>query len=309
MDISVIMLTYNREKLVGRAIESILSQTFQNFEFIIVDNGSTDQSGQIADKYAGQDSRIRVIHKERGNIGSGRNAGLDAAKGDFIAFIDDDDYTEPNYLEYLFNLAREYHADISVCGSWREIEGIRQPKYVFDGIYTYSGEDAVCEMLKREKFNVGTPAKLIARNLFDQLWYDCFNKYDDIWMTYKIISRSQKTVVSGIPLYMCTRHSNNNSSGTAQGETIPSGQIEEYLSAFRERTLWLTERFPDKADYWLYTELSYALSMYEKTYDNEIKDMLKKYVIHNIDNFKLANRFHTERDQMLLQKYKKEFVI
>lgn len=75
--ISVIMLTYNREKLVGRAIESILGQTYWDFEFVIVDNGSTDESGRIADQYAEQDNRIRVIHCGRKNIGVGRNIGLE----------------------------------------------------------------------------------------------------------------------------------------------------------------------------------------------------------------------------------------
>ena len=79
--ISVIMLTYNREQLVSCAIESILGQSYRDYEFIIVDNGSTDESGQIADRYAAQDNRIRVIHRERGNIGAGRNTGLDAARG------------------------------------------------------------------------------------------------------------------------------------------------------------------------------------------------------------------------------------
>ena len=90
--ISVIMLTYNREHLVSRAIESILAQTYRDFEFLIVDNGSTDKSGAIADAYAAGDPRTRVIHRERGNIGAGRNTGLNAARGEYIAFIDDDDW-------------------------------------------------------------------------------------------------------------------------------------------------------------------------------------------------------------------------
>ncbi len=78
--VSVLMLTYNRETMVSRAIESILHQTFQDFEFIIVDNGSTDKSGAIVDEYAAQDNRIRVIHRKRGNIGAGRNTALDSAQ-------------------------------------------------------------------------------------------------------------------------------------------------------------------------------------------------------------------------------------
>ena len=112
--ISVIMLTYNREQLVGRAIERILGQTFRNFEFIIVDNGSTDHSGQIVGEYAAKDSRIQVIHRERGSIGAGRNTGLDAAKGEYIAFIDDDDVPDPDFLEFLHDLAEENGADIAI---------------------------------------------------------------------------------------------------------------------------------------------------------------------------------------------------
>jgi len=88
-EISIIMLLYNRENYVSRAIESILSQTFTDYEFIIVDNGSTDLGGVVCDKYAQQNEKIKVIHREKGNIGSGRNAGLDLAKGKYITFIDD----------------------------------------------------------------------------------------------------------------------------------------------------------------------------------------------------------------------------
>lgn len=301
--ISVVMLTYNRQDLVSRAIEGILSQTYQDFEFIIVDNGSTDRSGQIADEYAGRDARVRVIHKEKGNIGSGRNAGLDAAQGDYIAFIDDDDYTEPGYLEHLHNLIVEYHADIAVCGSWREVEGTRQPKYVFDGVFAYSGEEAVCEMLKRERFNAGMPTKLIASRLFQGLHYDHSSKYDDIRMTYRILSRASSVAVTGIPLYTCIRHRNNNSAGTTGNEIIPLGQVEEYLDAFRERTAWLSERFPDKAEFWFYTELSYALSMYDKTDVPALREKLGAMLRENAAAFRDMGRFHTERDRGLLRKY------
>lgn len=301
--ISVVMLTFNRENLVSRAIEGVLAQTYRNFEFIIVDNGSSDRSGQIVDEYAGRDARIRVIHKEKGNIGSGRNAGLDAAQGDYIAFIDDDDYTEPGYLEYLHNLIIEYHADIAVCGSWREVEGSRQPKYVFDGVFTYSGEEAVYEMLQRERFNAGMPTKLIASRLFQGLRYDHSSKYDDIRMTYRVLSRASSVTVAGVPLYTCIRHRHNNSTGTTGNEVIPLGQVEEYLDAFRERTVWLSKRFPDKAEFWLYTELSYALSMYDKTREEPIRAELGRLLIKNSQAFLSFRIYFTERDKSLVKKY------
>lgn len=301
--ISIIMLTYNREQLVSRAIESVLIQTYRDFEYIIVDNGSSDRSGRIADGYAEKDARIRVIHRKRGNIGLGRNEGLDAARGDYITFIDDDDWLEPNFLKFLWDLAEERSADISICGSWRETAGVRKPKYVFDGTYDYTGEEAVMEMLKREKLNAGTPTKLISRHLFDGLRYDSLAKYDDIRMTYKLLARAKKVVVSGRPLYICTRHDHNNSAGTTQGEAVQASQVEEYLTAFRERTIWLTERFPDKADFWLYAELSYVLSMYDKVTDRELRVRLAALLERSSEAFSRVERFYTMRDKMLIKEY------
>lgn len=304
--ISVIMLTYNRENFVPRAIESILGQTYRDFEFIIVDNGSADRSGQIADEYAVKDNRVRVIHRERGSIGAGRNTGLDVALGEYITFIDDDDYAEPGLLEHLHDLAVSYSADIAVCGSWREVGGVRQPKYMFDGIFTYNGEDAVTELLKREKFNAGTPTKLIRENLFKNFRYNHSRKYDDIEMTYKLFASAAKVVVSGEPLYICTRHRHNNSRGTTSGEVIPAGQVDEYLAAFRERTRWLTERFPDKADYWFFTELSYALSMYDKVSESFLRKRLGKYVSSHLSKMLSNEKYFSLRDKELIQKYRED---
>ncbi len=301
--ISVIMLTYNRENFVSRAIESILSQTYQDFEFIIVDNGSTDSSGQIAEKYASHDSRIRVIHRDRGSIGAGRNTGLDAAKGEYITFIDDDDYVEPNFLEFLLGLTKRYAADIAVCGSWREVAGKRQPKYVFDGVFTYGGEDAVVELLKREKFNSANPTKLIASRIFRQVHYSDYGQYDDIKTVYRQFAHAHTVVVSGVPLYTFVRHERNNSAGTTQGETIPPGQIEEYLTSFRERTQWLTEQFPERADFWLYAELSYALSMYDLAADKALRTKLEYLLQQNNETFRGSKKFYTKRDKLLLNKY------
>lgn len=305
--ISVIMLTYNREALVGRAIESLLAQTYRDFEFIIVDNGSTDRSGQIAEEYAKKDPRIQVIHRAQGNIGAGRNTGLDTARGEYIAFIDDDDFVEPTYLEYLHGLAEEHHADIAVCGSWREVNGVQQPKYVFDGIFSYTGEEAVAEMLRREKFNSANPTKLISSRIFESLRYFDVGKYDDIRTVYRQFALAESVVVSGKPLYTFVRHEDNNSTGTTQGEVIPAGQIAEYLDAFRERTCWLSERFPGRADYWLYTELSYALSMYDKTTNTASRERLKQLLLQYQDDFRAAKRFYTKRDQELLQLHGGEF--
>ena len=154
--ISVIMLTYNREKLVSRAIESILRQSEPDFEFIIVDNGSSDRSGAIAEEYAEKDGRICVIHRERGNIGSGRNTGLDAARGKYVAFIDDDDWAEADFLEFLYELAIENNADVSICGAADK---------VFDEKKVMTAEEAIIELMWRKKYNMAFPTKLFSKRI------------------------------------------------------------------------------------------------------------------------------------------------
>lgn len=253
--ISVIMLTYNREQLVGRAIESILGQTFRDFEFIIVDNGSTDGSGRIADGYAAQDSRLRVIHRERGSIGAGRNTGLDAARGEYITFIDDDDVADPDFLGFLYDLAKGNGADVAICGAtWANID----EKRVMDA------EQAVELLLRRKHYNVAFPTKLFRREMFDRRRFLEDSKYDDIELMPKMIADAKTVAYHGLSKYHFDRHGGNHSAWTQNHKLLDAETLREYLKVYRERTLWLTDRFPDQAALWNYFNWSFMISMVEK---------------------------------------------
>ncbi len=262
MKVSVIMLTYNRQELVSRAIESILNQTFRDFEFIIVDNGSSDQSGKIADKYAQQDSRVRVIHKKRGNIGSGRNAGLDAAQGEYIAFIDDDDWAEPDFLEFLLKLAEENQAGVSICGAADK---------AFDAKKTMTAEEAVIELMWRKRYNMAFPTKLFRRELVDDLRFPEDGAYDDIALMYKLLAKAGTVAYHGLPKYTFYRHEGNNSAWTTNHSLLTAETLDEYLSAYRTRTQWLSELFPNNAGVFRYFEWSFMISMVEKVHRLNIK--------------------------------------
>jgi glycosyltransferase involved in cell wall biosynthesis len=266
--ISVIMLTYNRENMVGNMIDCVLAQTFTDFEFIIVDNGSTDKSGEVAENYAKKDSRIRVIHRsENINIGSGRNAGLDAAKGDFIAFVDDDDTIKTDFLEYLYNLITQYDADLSICS----VEG--KP---FDALLVMDAEQAVEQLLRRKYYNTQFCAKLISAKLFENIRFSLTARYEDIELMTPVMSSAKKVVFGGEPKYIVYRHENNFSRWTQNHHLLEISTLDEYLGVYRIRTEFLIKKFPSKADLWQYFEWSFMISMIDKIVKYSLADCYER---------------------------------
>lgn len=131
---SVIVPVYNAEKYLHRCVDSILVQSFTDFELLLINDGSKDNSGKICDEYAAKDSRIRVFHKENGGVSSARNLGLDNAKGDYIMFVDSDDYMFPQMCEHMVTTIESKNADLVVCGTTESGGGYWRP--VADKDYT-----------------------------------------------------------------------------------------------------------------------------------------------------------------------------
>ncbi|OUO39654.1 glycosyltransferase family 2 protein [Flavonifractor sp. An306] len=260
--VSVLMLTYNRETMVSRAIESILAQTFSDFEFIIVDNGSTDQSGAIAEEYAALDHRIRVIHRPRGNIGAGRNTALDAARGKYLTFIDDDDWAEPDFLEFLVSLLEENGADVAICGATGR---------VFDEKKIMTAEEALIELMWRKKYNVGFPTKMIRQQKMELLRFPEAVTYDDIALMYRLLAECEQVAYHGLLKYNICRHPGNNSAWTTNHSLLTPETLQEYLDAYRTRTQWLSEKFPNSAEVFQYFEWSFMISMVEKIQRLDLK--------------------------------------
>lgn len=128
--ISVIIPVYNAEKYLRLCLDSLISQTYKDFEIILINDGSTDNSSNLCDEYSGIDNRIRVIHKKNGGVSSARQVGIDSARGTYTIYVDSDDWVEPNMLEELYNTAVSSKADMVICDyymeSLNEIKLIRQ---------------------------------------------------------------------------------------------------------------------------------------------------------------------------------------
>ena len=127
--VSIIVPVYNAEKDLHRCIDSIIAQTFTDWELFLIDDGSKDSSGVICDEFATKDNRIRVIHKENGGVSSARNVGLDNARGEWITFVDSDDWIKPQYLEHLFGSIEKSDLVIAYATIYREEEHIGEEEY------------------------------------------------------------------------------------------------------------------------------------------------------------------------------------
>lgn len=271
------MLSYNRKDYVDDAIKSIVNQTFKEFEFIVINNGSRDGSSYILKDWSSREPRIRLVDLASNiGIGAGRNRGLDMARGDYITFIDDDDIAEPDMLEFLYELAIENEADISICGSTKKVDGQTLPNYIFDDYMVMDAAEAVVEMLKRKKFNVAMPTKLMSKSLFNKIRFVETGNYDDITVGYKYLANADKVVAYGIPKYCFRRHGGNNSAFTTDDKLITPKQLDEYFDAFRERTDYLSDLLPQIGAYARYSEWSYMISMCNKIIINNLKDCHKQ---------------------------------
>ena len=299
--ISVIMLAHNREKYVGQAIESILSQTFGDFEFIIVDNASTDDSAQIAINYKKRDSRIRIYKNDTANIGSGRNLGLDNAAGEYFTFIDDDDYAKPDYLKFLLNLAEEYGADIAVCGSEYDFGCEIRPKYVFDETVVCDRNMAVEYFLLRKYFNSGNPTKLFRRTAaINKVRFPEAGRYDDIHTMYRFFCAAERVAAKGEPMYVVRRHEANNSTATLKHEKITPGWLDEYLVAYRERTRYISLKIPELSEVAKWSELSFMISMVEKITRLHLTEC-------RVYCREMAEELRLRRDEFLAAKWTRDF--
>ena len=203
--ISVVVPVYNVEKYLHRCVDSILSQTFVDFELILVDDGSTDKSGFICDEYAKKDGRIKTIHKENGGLSSARNAGIENSSGIYVCFVDSDDWVSNIYLEYLYSIIKKYDADIVsadyVITNAEKVDFFSESKEKV----IFGTENILKFYLEQDKINGKNdfPAwiKLYKKSLFDSVKFPVGKFYEDNITNFKILNESVKYVKSSRIIY------------------------------------------------------------------------------------------------------------
>ncbi len=200
--VSVIIPVYKVEKELKRCVESVLNQTYKNLEIFLVDDGSPDDCPQICDEYSKIDHRIRVIHKENGGLSDARNAGLDIAKGEYIAFVDSDDWVESDYIENLYTNAVKEEADISIIGFTMVWDGGKTRRFSNDKeYYVFDREQAVRELLKQDKFYCMVWQKLYKKYIFKDIRFPVGKLYEDVAICMPIFLNANRVVISGKTKY------------------------------------------------------------------------------------------------------------
>lgn len=200
--ISVIIPVYNVEKYLSKCLESIVQQTFSNLEIILVDDGSPDRCPTICDTWAKRDPRIRVIHKENGGLSDARNAGMNAANGELIGFIDSDDWVERDFFQSLYDAMSKHHADIAECATFYDAE---------DGTLLHIREEATGSFLD---YKEALRRLILEDGVYQTVWNKLYRREiltgidfavgkcneDDFW-TYRVFDRGNGIATVKRPLY------------------------------------------------------------------------------------------------------------
>lgn len=194
ISVSVIVPVYNTEKYVGKTIESIMAQTYSNLEIILVDDGSTDSSGQICDECARKDDRIKVVHQDNAGLKMARLAGLAVASGDYVAFSDSDDWVETDYIERLVKAGTECDADITTGAYVNDKDGQVTCIFEVGEQQKFDSQTALSQMFSAKYFNWSMCNKLYKRELFDGIdaGPDPHESYgEDTYFDYRLFRKAK----------------------------------------------------------------------------------------------------------------------
>lgn len=201
--VSIIIPVYNVEKYLLACVNSAINQTYKCLEIILVDDGSTDSSGRICDECAKMDSRIKVIHKVNGGLSDARNVGIDAATGDYLAFVDSDDLIHTQFIETLYSLVCDFKADIASVEfkNFYDEESLDLEGILFGETMILQSEEAIDKILYQNILDNSVCNKLYDRHLFDGLRFPIGKLYEDLAIFYKVYERAKRVVHRRVAYY------------------------------------------------------------------------------------------------------------
>lgn len=265
--ISIIVPVYKVEPYIKRCVDSILAQSYKNIEVILVDDGSPDKSGTICDEYAALDSRVKVIHQKNMGLSEARNNGIREATGDYLCFIDSDDFVHCDYCRGLLSLSKEYNAPMAVCGyefTLGDSVIINQENY---DVTVRDRKEAIHHLINNENTNY-VWGRIYKRELFDGLQFERGRLCEDIAIMYKLVNRCDIVVYTDAPYY---GYYDNSRSITS---TISSKLEYHTMIGWYEQYQFCKENYPELTERCLKQTLHYYLLVYSYSYSMKDENLL-----------------------------------
>lgn len=235
--ISVIVPIYKVEKYLDECIQSIVSQTYTNLEIILVDDGSPDRCPQMCDEWAAKDSRIRVIHQENGGLSAARNAGLDTASGDYIGFVDSDDYIRSDMYETLLDLLMDSKKKIAYCYSLYVLPDGNEVCYRSEQSVRFLNTKQTLNALHAFDFDIGMMSKLYEKELFESLRFPVGEVNEDMTMWIPLLDKSDGICDSGRILYCYRMNPNSITRSNTYVQDKNSHLVYQHLDQMKEQMI------------------------------------------------------------------------
>lgn len=199
--VSIIIPVYNVEKYLEHCINSIIHQTYQNLEIILVDDGSPDNCGYICDKFARKDKRIKVIHKENGGLSDARNEGLKVASGDFLAFVDSDDWVDLGLFEKVMNAFKSHLVDIVCFGSYKTDGKNKTTCFTTHKEFEWTRDKALTALCKNDRIESHVWDKVYKKELFENVFFPVGKYYEDVYIMHQVFMKAKSVLFIDAPLY------------------------------------------------------------------------------------------------------------
>ncbi len=237
--ISIIIPVYKVEKYLNQCIESIVHQTYENLEIILVDDGSPDKCPQLCDEWANKDNRIKVIHKQNEGLSAARNSGMQIASGDYIGFVDSDDWISLDMYELLLHEMEKTHSDISACGVKMVWDDGKNKMLTRDGCIVLNNKQAMRALIEETWIKQPVWYKLYKSKLIKDILFERGKYHEDVYWSYKAIANVNKICIFDTPCYYYRQRPDSIMSSEFSEKKLDS------LEAMIERLEFLNINYPE----------------------------------------------------------------
>ena len=298
--LSVIVPIYNVEKYLSKCLDSIISQTYEKLEIILINDGSTDRCGEICKNYALKDSRVKYIYKQNGGLASARNAGLDIASGDYISFVDSDDWIDTDMYETLIYHLETTDSDIAVCGIKEVFPDATRFKSNTGNISFFNITEAIESLVSPNnivRFEVWN--KVFKKDIIGESRFKDKQIYEDVFFDRKVFFRVNKMVFIDKPFYNYLKVRDGNTNSFFKENRLQIfNELEDFIDELKERNM------PDLVKKFEYFLIDTAISFYYDAFRLNAENLLKKKLLNYFERYFTLNLSNIYANKFKLKIFK-----